>query len=130
VAEAAEIGFRVRGNVLAFNLRPEAFEAVDRETGMSGAKIGWGLDVQSIARHGEVNKSLVDRMKEDVEAKGRERHANPGRSRDYVGERPRSRNHACCRSVSDPARGQGAQHGGIDPCRPRRRADRASPSQP
>jgi hypothetical protein len=60
--------------------------------------------------------------KEDVEAKGRERHANPGRSRDYVGERPRSRNHARCRSVSGPARRKDAQHGGIDPRRPRRRA--------
>jgi hypothetical protein len=34
--------------------RPEAFEAITKETIM-GAKLGWGLQVQSIAREGKVN---------------------------------------------------------------------------
>jgi hypothetical protein len=34
----------------------EEFEALARETRMSGARIGWGLNVQSIARDGEVKR--------------------------------------------------------------------------
>jgi hypothetical protein len=57
--KATKIGFRVRENILAFSPHSEAFEAVDRETRVSGAQIGWGLQVQSIARGKEANRGEV-----------------------------------------------------------------------
>ena len=43
---------------------------------------------------------------------GESEHADPGRSGDHVGERPRSRHHAGRRAVPGAARGQGARAGG------------------
>jgi K+-transporting ATPase ATPase C chain len=106
------VGSALIGQVFAddkyFHGRPSATTDTDPNDATKTVPAPYNAQNSSGSNLGPTSKSLVDRVKEDVEK--------------LKGERPRSRDRAGRRGVPDPARRQGTQHGGIDAGRPRRGA--------
>ena len=93
-----------------FHGRPSATTDTDPNDATKTVPAPYNAANSAGSNLGPTSKALVDRVKDDAgEAGGGEpEHADPGRSGDHVGERPRSRHHAGRRAVPGAARRQGA----------------------